>query len=141
MHKYQSTSSVRRLRLAALLMCVRCLVSVFSLVLLIDSLVLCDLDLALIGVGLIGVTLVIAGLQWIAAAESHCPLCRMTVLMNNKCAKHRRVRRILGSYRLPVALSILFRKSFVCPYCHEQSTLAVHKHKRETRSMVAGRFK
>jgi len=141
MHQYQSISSIRRLRLAAALMCVRCLLSAVFLVVLADSLILCDLELALIGIGLIGLTLLVGCFQWIAASESHCPLCRTAVLMNNKCAKHKRVRRFMGSHRLPVAVSILFRKSFICPFCHERTTLEVRTHKRQLRSLVAGRLK
>ena len=141
MHQYQSTSSIRRLRLAAVLMCARCWLLLASVGVLIWSLISCDLELAIIGIGLIALTALAGVLQWLAAAQTHCPLCRTTILAGSGCAKHRRARRFLGSYRLPVALSIVFRKSFVCPYCHEQTSLEVRRHDRDPAGQLRGRTK
>jgi len=141
MHRYQSNTSIRRLRLAAVLMCVRCLLSLVSVGVLMWSLISFDFKLATVGIDLVALTVVVGILQWLPAASTHCPLCRTTVLAGSGCAKHRRVRRILGSHRLPVALSIVFRKSFVCPYCHEQTSLKIHRSERQSANSLAGRMK
>ena len=65
--------------------------------------------------------------QCILAARALCPLCRTPVLAAKACAKHRNARTFLGSHRMRVAMGILFRDSFVCPYCHEPSVLEVRQ--------------
>jgi len=80
MHQYQSTSSIRRLRLAAVLMCGRCVLSLASVGVLIGSLISNDIELTILAVGLIALTVGVTMLQWFAAAGSHCPLCRARVL-------------------------------------------------------------
>ncbi|MFM2297142.1 MAG: hypothetical protein RL117_849 [Verrucomicrobiota bacterium] len=56
---------------------------------------------------------------------SKCPLCRSGPMSGKRCAKHRNARAILGSYRLTVALSIIFLNRFRCPYCGESTRLRV----------------
>ena len=56
---------------------------------------------------------------------SKCPLCRSGPMSSKGCAKHRNARKILGSYRLTVALSVLFLNRFRCPYCGESTRLQV----------------
>lgn len=64
---------------------------------------------------LLGVLLLVVG--WLMGNRARCPLCRMPVLSNKRCAKHRKARTAFGSHRLRVALAILFTNSFHCPYC------------------------
>ena len=58
------------------------------------------------------------------------PLVLTPVLASKDCAKHRRARTFLGSHRLRVALSILFKNTFRCPYCWEKSAMTVRSRRR-----------
>jgi hypothetical protein len=85
-----------------------------------------------------GLLLVLTGfvlliVQWIAASKAGCPLCRTPVLAPMSCMKHRRARRLLGSYQLRVALSIMFTERFRCPYCNEPTAMEVREKLRTSR--------
>jgi hypothetical protein len=47
------------------------------------------------------------------------------VLATKACSKHRKAKRLLGSYRLKAAVSMLTLGHFYCPYCNEPSVLEV----------------
>jgi hypothetical protein len=134
MHRFQSKSVIRRFKLAALLLCLKCTLAPLAAVILIYSLVRDDRDLTIISIGLFGLTFLAALLQWLTSARTRCPLCMTPVLASNACAKHRNARPFLGSYRLRVALGIVFRDSFLCPYCHEPSAMEIRT--RENKSRV-----
>src|SRR6478672_6122250 len=123
MHRLSSKSSVYRFRLAALLLCSRCMLALTSVSLLAYSIFINDRELTVIGIGLGVVTLLAIILQWLISARARCPLCQTPVLANKDCSKHRNARRFMGSHRLRVALRILFRGSFVCPYCNEPTSI------------------
>lgn len=119
MHRLPSTSAVRRIRSAALLLLGKCLLAPAAAGVLAYSLAINDRNL--VGIG--GCLLLLAGLmvlfQWIIAMRASCPLCMTAVLGNKKCAKHHSARTFFGSYRLRVALAVLCLNSFRCPYCGE----------------------
>lgn len=49
-----------------------------------------------------------------------CPLCMNQVWAGRKCQKHSKAKPALGlSYRLGVAISIVFKGRYRCPYCGE----------------------
>lgn len=81
-----------------------------------------------IGIGI--ATILATLLQWLLAMRARCPLCMTPVLASKDCAKHRRARTFMGSYRLKVALSILFKNTFHCPYCSEKSAMTVRVNRR-----------
>lgn len=56
-----------------------------------------------------------------------CPLCMMPPLQNRRCSRHRTSETWLGSYKLKVAQSILFKGSFRCPYCGEPTAMEVRQ--------------
>lgn len=113
------------MRLAAILLCVKCLLFPIALGLMLCALVLQNRGLIHIAVG----TLVVAGLvvivQWILAQRTQCPLCMTPVLAKKSCMKHRSAKSFMGSHRLRVALTILFKGSFRCPYCNEPTAMEV----------------
>lgn len=125
MHRLRSKSAIYRFRLAALLLCGKCLLAPFSVGLLLYSVIIHDTELTLMSMGLILLTVLVTVLQWLVAARTSCPLCMTPVLAKKKCAKHRNARSFLGSHRLRVALAILFKNSFRCSYCHEPTVLEV----------------
>lgn len=84
-----------------------------------------DQQLTWVALGLGLLTLAIAIAQWVVGSQTRCPLCLTPVLTGKGCSKHRNARTTLGSHRFRVALSILFRDSFMCPYCHEPTAMQV----------------
>lgn len=65
--------------------------------------------------------------NFVMSGKLRCPLCMMPPLQNRRCSKHRTVKRIFGSHRLSVAVSILFKDSFRCPYCGEPTVMEVRE--------------
>jgi hypothetical protein len=84
-----------------------------------------DQKLALVALGLLGITLLLIVLYRIFASSAHCPLCRAPVLGGSGAQRNRRAGRIFGSHRLRVASNIILNNTFVCPYCHEATRCVV----------------
>lgn len=123
MHCFQSNSTIVRFRVVSLLLTLNCLLIPVVAGLLIYSLIADDRQLILVAMGLGSAAIVVGVLQWMLATRTRCPLCMTPVLASKSCSKHRHARRFLGSFRLRVALAVLCRESFHCPYCHEQSAM------------------
>ena len=137
MHHPRSISAARRLRLACMLLLGSRLLTIVAGGLLLFSLHAHDRHLMILGSGflVIGCMLIIA--QWVSASHAGCPLCRTPVLAPMRCMKHRRARSLLGSYRLKVALAIMFKERFRCPYCNESTALDVGETLRSSRPRVS----
>ena len=127
MHRFSSQSAIVRLKLASLLLFLKYGCGVSAGGVLIYSLVESDTQLTWIAIGGGVLTLVVVVLQWSCAAKTRCPLCLTPVLATKGCSKHRNARPFLGSYRLRVALGVLFKGRFYCPYCNEPSALEVRQ--------------
>lgn len=132
MHRFSSQSILLRFRIAALLLCFKCLLAPAALLILLYSILVGDESLTMMSLWLGGLILLIAILQSLIASRTRCPLCMTHVLSAKRCVKHRKARSILGSYRLRVALGILFKGSFTCPYCHERSVMEVRARRHGT---------
>lgn len=129
MHRLKSTSTVYRFRLAAFLLCGKYLLFATTGVILIHALIDNNPELAELSVVLMGLTVLVAILQWLLAARTGCPLCLTPVLARKKCVTHRHAKTFLDSHRLRVALEILFCNSFHCPYCHEPTVMEARSKK------------
>lgn len=123
MHHPRHAHTIRSLRITALLLCLKRLVIAGVLIVLITSFITADRQLAIVGLGLVGLVVLLALLQWISASGARCSLCMMPVLSRKGCSTHRHAKPLLGSRRLRVALSILLKGSFRCPYCNEPTIL------------------
>lgn len=66
-------------------------------------------------------------LVFMLSGRLRCPLCMMPVMQNRRCSKHRNAGKLLGSYRLKVAMTVLFKDSFRCPYCGEPTAMEVRQ--------------
>jgi len=126
MHHLRSSTDVRRFRFAAFLLFVICLLAPVAGCLLAQSLWLGDFNLTMAGSGIAFLCCVLIVPLWAQGYHTNCPLCWTPVLAPRSCAKHRDARKIMGSHRLRVALAILFRNQFRCPYCNESTALEVH---------------
>ena len=134
MHRFPSKSTISRFRFVAFLLCFRCVAVALVGGVLVYSFIENDQDLTIVAMGLGLVCVLISLVQWSLAGRTRCPLCQTPVLARNGCAKHRSARTVLGSYRLRVALAILFRGSFKCPYCHEPSVMEARSRHRKTQT-------
>lgn len=71
----------------------------------------------------------LALLYRVMAGSASCPLCRNQPLISKGCQKHRKARRLFGSYRYRVAGAVLLTGSFRCPYCGESTACRVRSRK------------
>ena len=115
MHHPKSTSTIYRFRIAAFLLCAKYVLIVAAVGMLVVATIADSHKLAVTGTVCLGLMLLIVFLQWLLAMRASCPLCMTPVLARKSCATHRHARTVLGSYRLRVALSILFKNTFLCP--------------------------
>lgn len=125
MHRFPSSSTILRVRIASLLVCARCTLVPLTMGGLAYGLILQDKRVATWALILLPIALVATLLQIIVAARTNCPLCLTPILGEKSCNKHKKAFRLCGSYKLPVALSALFRNNLRCPYCNEPSVLKV----------------
>ncbi|MCB1132344.1 MAG: hypothetical protein KDN05_14540 [Verrucomicrobiae bacterium] len=125
MHRFPSAAAIRRIRLAALWLVLKCLMVPASAALLVHGIVMHKIPMVHIGLGLAAASLVLQLLQVLFAARTFCPLCRTPVLAKKYCRKHRSARPLFGSHRLRVAAASLATGKFRCPYCGEPSSLEV----------------
>jgi hypothetical protein len=132
MHRLPSKRSIYRLRMAALLMTGKCLITPVAAGMFLHSYVVSDLALSRVAIGLLVITGVLVLLQWIVAARANCPLCFGPVLGCKACAKNHKAQRLLGSHRLRVAADILLNNSFRCPYCGESTLLELRRKRRHS---------
>jgi uncharacterized Zn-finger protein len=130
MHRFQSKYIIQRLRITALLICIICMLAPLTLGGLVYAIAKNNHPLIFLAMSLGGATIVLGIIQSIVATRTRCPLCMTPVLSKKECAKHRNARTFLGSHRLRVALAIIFKASFVCPYCHEPAALKLRTARR-----------
>ena len=133
MHRMPTKSSLRNLRLGTM----------FFLLFGLDM-------LAFVGLGIAAVwtrdpavvrvflwsagSLPVLGIAYLAiGSRAKCPLCTNPPLTPRRCTKHRNAKRLFGSYRLKVAMSVFFNDSFVCPHCGEPTLLEVRDRNRHRR--------
>lgn len=129
MHRLRSISTIYRFRFAAFLLFAKFLLAPVAVGVVVYSFLVDDHELTLIGMALASLTVVVVIAQWLVANRTNCPLCMTPVLADKGCTKHRHAKAFLGNHQLRVALAILFRNSFRCPYCHEPTALRVRERK------------
>ena len=127
MHQLRSKNTIRRFRFVALLSCLKFVLIPTVIGMMIYSLIKLNHPLVLVTAGLVAFTVLISILLWLFAIDVRCPLCMTPFMAKPGCAKHRRARSYMGSYRIPVATGILFKGRFICPYCNEQTAMKVRK--------------
>ena len=125
---------ISRFRWSSFLFLLRHVLVLAGVVLLGHALYMDDRDQVFLGVGLLAASLLAAILQWILAARVRCPLCMTQVLAHKSCSKHRTARTLLGSHRLRVSFTVLFRGYFRCPYCGEPTAMEVRRRRSRSHS-------
>ena len=130
MHRLPNSYSVTRFRAAAMLMLGKWLLLAVAAAVLGYSLWVADRDLTHLSIGLVVLAVPLTVGQWLFASRARCPLCIGHPLVRKGCMMHRNTRRLLGSYRLHVAMAVVFQGSFRCPYCGESTAIAVRRRHR-----------
>ncbi len=137
MHRLHSKGAITRMRFAALLLCAKCVMFPVAAVVLVYALLFQEQPILMVAVGLFLLGGLVVIVQWIVSQHTQCPLCMTPVLAKKGCTKHRSAKSFLGSHRLRVALAILLKGSFRCPYCNEPTLLEV-RDRSQNRSYSRG---
>lgn len=130
MHRLPSHSTVTRFRVASVLIVLAALLIPSSLGLIVWAMVSDSRERMLLGGILAIAALLLIFCQWLVGARARCPLCLQPSLLRKSCSKHRTARRLFGSHRLRVAVSIMCRGHFRCPYCGEPTAMEVRRYAR-----------
>jgi hypothetical protein len=130
MHRLRSEELVRRYRLASLLWIFVCICLPVTIGLLGYGIYEKRHDFMYYGLGSAGLGLFLMMWFTILSNRLRCPLCMVQPLSRRGCAKNRNAGKLLGSYRLMVAASILVRDHFRCPYCGEPTAMEVRSSKK-----------
>lgn len=130
MHRLPSHTTLRRFRIASLLVALM----FFSAPVALGFVVYCFVSgetrwMAIAGIVIVA-GLVCRILNFIISGYLRCPLCMVQPLMDRRCSKHKSAPKLFGSHRLSVALSILLKGSFRCPYCGESTAMQVRERHR-----------
>jgi hypothetical protein len=125
MHRLPSRYAINRFKAAAWLLAIKWLLVATSMLVIVYAITVFDAGLALMGLGAFVFCGVIAIMQWLVASRARCPLCLTQPVTVRGCATNRNAKRLLGSFRLRVAVSIIVRNQFRCPYCGELTALEV----------------
>lgn len=127
MHRLPSSYTLRRFRVASLLVIV-----MFLMIPVVLGSVLCGVQLVenqwfiIAGIAC-GVGILCSIVNLILSGRVRCPLCIVPPLQNRKCSRHKSARKLLGSHSLRVAYSIMFTGMFKCPYCGEPTAMEVRQ--------------
>lgn len=120
MHRQQSTHTLRSLRHAAVHFIVNVLTALAAAGLLAAGAMTGDKGLLWSGVAAAAFFAVSTVVFFLATQSWRCPLCLGKLWVRTGCSRHRKVKPALGaSYRLGIALSVVFRTYYRCPYCGE----------------------
>lgn len=123
MHQVRTAHARNAFRWVAFWWCCKLLGLGVALALIVAAVVRVDCELLWLGFGVLLFSLVCGLLRVFQCRSARCPLCAVPVMAWMGCSKHRQARRLFGSYRLRVALSILFLGHFRCQFCNEPTTL------------------
>ena len=123
MRRLPTQFAVRRFRIASLFLLLKWSLMATAAVLLVYSVVTNKREAAMLAMILMGSAVPVTFLQWITAARARCPLCIGNPLSHRSCSKNGRAHKLFGSYRLTVAVSVIFTGKFRCPYCGEHTAV------------------
>ena len=118
-----SKRTVLRFKLAAWLTPLRFLLIPASAGMGLYTLFVMEGEPARIALGLIVLLCVVAvSLGWLSQG-ARCPRCLVGTFTRKNCSKHGSAKTLLGSHRLQMAFSVIFRNFLQCPYCGESIAL------------------
>lgn len=127
MHKLPSLDTLRRFRVASLLILLMFVTLPAAVGFAVAGVLLEEKRWFVFAGASVGIVLLCLAVNFVLGSRLRCPLCMVPPMQNRGCSKHRTAARMLGSYRLKVAHSIVFKGSFRCPYCGEPTTMQVRQ--------------
>jgi hypothetical protein len=127
MHRLPSAATLTRFRIASLLIILMGLCAIAAVWLVVHALVLDAHEHLVHGAIAAAAAFLCMVINFILCGRLRCPLCMVPPLQNRRCSRHRTATKLLGSYRLRVALSILCSGHFRCPYCGEPTAMEVRQ--------------
>ncbi len=66
-----------------------------------------------------GASIITGFLALLTGTKCQCQLCQVSLMSYQKYSKHRNAKRLLGSYRLKLSLSVLTLNRYICGSCGE----------------------
>ncbi len=131
MHLLRSLSQMRAFQISASLVFLNIIFLFIAVCIIIHSIVLIDGVRTLIGFGFAAFAMLLELFRALLFGHCRCPICMANVLNPFNRTPHREARTLIGSHRLPVAISILFQNSFRCPSCNEPTAIRLHPQARK----------
>ncbi len=120
MHRQHSNRTLKSLRYGAVHFLLNLCLVFISAALLIAGFAIHQDILLWSGAGIGVLTIISVITFFILSLSWHCPLCMGKIWVRSGCRRHRNAKSAWGiSYRLHIALAVLFSKSYRCPYCGE----------------------
>lgn len=120
---------VKRFRLAALLILAKWLLITGSFPLFGYALLVDRRDLSYLAIGLLGLAGIVSISHLMLGAGTRCPLCFVPSFSHLQQSKSTKASHFLGSYRLFVALGVIFKGRFHCPYCAKNVAVRSRQHR------------
>lgn len=114
-----SRFAVLRYKLAALTWMLLLLVLPGAMVIGGYTILMMDGTYAVVALELIGLALLAFLTHRLCSLRARCPRCLTGSFSNKGCSLHGGAKRLLGSHRLHLALSVVFQNRIQCPYCGE----------------------
>jgi len=129
MHRLPNSYAVTRFRCTAGLLLGKWALVISAAVTLAYSLCVANNALTQLCISLIWLAACVGVVQWLLADRASCPLCMGHPMAHEACSTHRGIHSLFGSHPLRVAISVVFRGWFRCPYCGEPTVIkARHPH-------------
>lgn len=121
MHRQFSQSTIWSLRLGSLHFVANIFALVFGMTCLVIGTAVRSDTYTLAGFILMAAGILSILLFKMISAATTCPVCISRIWANTGCRKHKKSKKCIGlSYRLDIALKILTRQPYRCPYCAER---------------------
>lgn len=137
MHRFSNSSSIFRFRLASILWLLKFPITLYALLFLFKAVITHQgenesaVPLALL---VLGFAILLNIVQSMMGSRCRCPLCLGQPLNRTGAVRRSNVPRLLGSYRLRMIVSSIFKGYFRCPYCGEPVAMEVRERRRHRSS-------
>jgi hypothetical protein len=130
MHRLASYQILRRFRIVSLLLLLMFLTLPVAAGFLGYGVFSKDIGLMRMAGMIFGFGVFLKMLIYVMSARLKCPLCLGAPFRNLGCTRHRTAEKLLGSYQAEVAVAVLFKDKFRCPYCGERTVMQVRERRR-----------
>ncbi len=130
MHRLSSYLILRRFRIVSFFLLLMFLTIPVSIGVLGYGVFSKNIDLMRLAGMIFGLGICLKMLIYIMSARVKCPLCLGATFRNLGCTRHKSAVKLLGSYQADVAVSVLFKGKFRCPYCGERTMMQVRDRRR-----------